>query len=210
MAAKSLTFLGTDTEVGKTYQACILAKALRTSGKTVGVYKPVCSGADEAGATDAHLLREAADFQGPIDLVCPQFFKAPLAPPVAAQLEHRCVDESLLLSGVQEWLERDCLLVETAGGVLSPISESLTCCDLAERLSFPVVLVVPNRLGMVNQALMALEVIQSRDLDLVGLIVNSPLKNDEDASQASNRSLLAKFTSVSIHDSAEEFVDWFA
>ena len=59
-----LFFAGTDTEVGKTYIASLVAIRLRQLGRRVGVYKPVASGCSESAgklvAEDAVALWEAA------------------------------------------------------------------------------------------------------------------------------------------------------
>ena len=69
-----LFVIGTDTEVGKTYVTCQLARLLVERALRVGVYKPVASGCaiDEAGerATDAWGLREAAGLDCELVHVC--------------------------------------------------------------------------------------------------------------------------------------------
>ena len=174
-----LCILGTDTEIGKTYVTAKLAGELVRAGRRIGVYKPAASGvALGSGESDADFLAAAARVEVPIERVCPQCFAAPLAPPVAASLEGRLVNEQQLISGAVWWQERcQLLLVEGAGGVLSPISQRWTCLDLALELSkviesFHVLLVTEHRLGMVNQTLMALEAIDRRKLPLLGTFIN--------------------------------------
>ena len=43
---RGLFITGTGTDVGKTYVGALVAKALRDTGKRVGVYKPVASGCE--------------------------------------------------------------------------------------------------------------------------------------------------------------------
>ena len=196
--------VGTDTEVGKTYQSALLARKL-AGAMRVGVYKPVASGVDPSDpastiASDAEILRQASLGQWPTERVCPQQFSAAVAPPVAAKLEGRRVDESLLVSGVRWWQEQcDFLIVEGAGGVLSPVSDSLTVLDLAERLGFPVAIVAVNRIGVVNQVLLAVQAIDGRGLDVKAIVLNnmSCLENGSprDDSIATNRELLEQFLS---------------
>ncbi len=181
--AAGVFIIGTDTEVGKTFQACRLAEELVKRGVRVGVYKPTASGsapgAELPGSdarllrSDAQLLRRAANCQLPIERVCPQSFAAPLAPPVAARAEGRVVDESLLVEGARWWRGKcDFLIVEGAGGALSPISDNWLVLDLVERLKLPVILVAANRLGMVNQVLLTLEALSTRQLQVTGIVLN--------------------------------------
>lgn len=178
---RGLFVAGANTEVGKTYVAALIAQSLRERGARVGVYKPVASGCprDEAGlvvADDAVALWEAAGRTDELDRVCPQRFAAPLAPPAAAAAEGRCVDARLLRDGVAYWRARsDFVVVEGAGGAMSPISDDDLCLDLARDLGYPVLLVVDNRLGCIAAALQAwwATAAYAPTLDRVGVILNN-------------------------------------
>ena len=151
---RGLFVIGTDTEVGKTYIACLLARHLASLGSRVGVYKPVASGCDATVTTDAELLRAASQTDWPMEQVCPQQFSMPLAPPLAAELEGRSVDKNKLVDGAHWWFGQcDTLIVEGAGGALSPVASDWTVLDLALRIRLPLLLVAPNRLGVVNHVL---------------------------------------------------------
>lgn len=194
MRVNGLTILGTDTEVGKTFQGVQLARHLAANKVNVGVYKPVASGTEPPGCSDAELLLEASGCNVPLSVVCPQQFSAALAPPVAAELENRKVDETLLVAGA-EALQSHCeyLIVEGAGGVLSPVSESMTALDLAVKLGFPVALVAANRLGMINHTLMSLDVISRSGLSLEGVVVGDVPPRADAVLDRTNHELLQKF-----------------
>jgi dethiobiotin synthetase len=176
-----LFFVGTDTEVGKTFQAALLARSLRQRQVRVGVYKPVLSGladlslpSGERGHDDATILGAAAGLDSAlIPMICPQRFSAPLAPPLAAQLESRLVDERLLYNGALWWsVKCDFLLVEGAGGLMSPVSSNLTVIDLAAQFGLPVVLVAANRLGCISHTLLAAEALRCRSINLLAVVLN--------------------------------------
>lgn len=180
---------GTGTAVGKTYVACLVAQAVMSTGKRVGPYKPVESGVDTSTATDSGLLAAAAGCEGQESQVCPQRFAAPLAPHLAARQEGAEVDEELLLSGIDYWRQRsDFVLVEGAGGLLSPISENLFVADLALELGYPLLVVAPNRLGVINDTLQTLVAAATfRDgLEVAGIVLND-VSRDDDPSRDSNR-----------------------
>ncbi|HIA19523.1 MAG TPA: dethiobiotin synthase [Planctomycetaceae bacterium] len=156
-----LFIVGTDTEVGKTYVTVRIAEQLREAGKRVGVYKPVASGCrQEKGQnslSDAESLWVAAGKPADLKAVCPQQFQAPLAPPAAARAEGSTVDGQLLRTGVDHWKQcSDIILVEGVGGLMSPLTEEEFVADLAYDFGFPVVVVVPNQLGVINQTLQTL------------------------------------------------------
>jgi len=188
---------GTDTGVGKTYVAALIARELVAAGKRVGVYKPAASGCRrEAGglvSDDAVTLWEAAGRPGKLERVCPQRFEKPLAPHLAAQAEGKCIDADLLRSGLDYWLERsDVVLAEGAGGLMSPLGDDEYVADLVADLGVPLVVVAANRLGTINATLQTLIAAAAFDqgLPIAGVVLNHPEARPDDPSLASNRAEL--------------------
>jgi dethiobiotin synthetase len=194
-----LFVVGTDTGVGKTYVAAMIARAMVAAGRRVGVYKPAASGcrreAGELVSDDAVALWRAAGSPESLARVCPQCFAAPLAPPVAAAAEGKRVDERLLRDGLQWWTERsDVVLVEGAGGLLSPISDDELVADLAAAFGFPLVVVARNALGVINQVLQTVHVARAYrgGLHVAAVVLNHPAPPADDKSVDSNRAELAR------------------
>ncbi len=185
---------GTDTDVGKTYVAVRYVRMLRERGIRVGAYKPVASGGVTAETSDAHCLWQALGAQVPIERVNRQSFTAPLAPPIAAEQEGRTVIESSLLDGVSAWT-KDCdyLVVEGAGGLLSPISWSMTNADLARAIGYPLVLVASNRLGAVHQVLATVQAALTYELEFESIVLNDVQPSQAGDAQQTNLRLLLPF-----------------
>lgn len=184
-----LFITGTDTEVGKTYVGCCIARQLVSEGVKVGVYKPVASGCIEQNGTwisgDAMELWNAADKPLSLDEVCPQKFIAPLAPHLAAREEGRGVDQELIRSGLKPWLANsEFILVEGAGGLLCPLSdEESYMANLASDFGYPLVIVARNALGTINHTLLTLEVAQRRGLKVAAVVVNHLIETDDQSTQ---------------------------
>lgn len=196
---QGLFITATDTGVGKTYFAALLCEHLRSLGVRVGAYKPVASGCQiaptgEVVSEDGQLLWSAAGKPlAPAD-VCPQRFVAPLAPHLAAAAEGRRVDPALLRRGVERWRGVcDLLVVEGAGGLLSPLSETDSNADLARDLGLPLVVVAPNRLGVLNATLLTLLAAETLGLSVAGVVLNDG-DWPPDASAASNPSELERLS----------------
>lgn|GEM_PF-187156 len=188
-----LTILGTDTDVGKTFVACKIIEHLLRKGSVVGAYKPVASGAASLEQSDGHLLWQATGRLGQLEEVTPQLFSAPLAPPIAAEMEGKTVSANLIREGAQAWLGKcELLLVEGAGGLMSPLTWETTNAVLASRFTFPIVLVSSNRLGVVNQVLTALQAAKSLGLHVSYVVLND-VKPQSDQSSATNDRLLSHF-----------------
>ena len=188
-----LFLTGTNTDVGKTHVGAMIARALVAAGHRVGVYKPVESGCRREGdsliAADARQLWEAAGMPGDLSKVCPQRFEAALSPPQAAALEDLLVDCGLLRSGLDYWRDRsDIVLVEGAGGLMSPLSAEDYNADLAADLGLPLVIVAANELGVINATLQT--IITARavapQLPIAGVILNQTALRGEDASVGRN------------------------
>lgn len=190
-----LFVVGTDTAVGKTFVAARIAAALARAGVRIGVYKPAASGCRRIGRTlvsdDAVALWEAAGRPGELRAVCPQRFAAPLAPHLAAKEERKDIDSRLLRSGIEYWQQRsDIVVVEGAGGLMSPIGERDYVADLADHFRYPLVVVVPNRIGAINSTLLTLIAAASRPkpLPIAGIVLNDVLPPEHgDPATGSNR-----------------------
>lgn len=146
--------VGTGTEVGKTWVACRLARALRRRGPIVAARKPVQSydAGDDLSATDAALLAHATG-EHPA-AVCPQhrWYPVAMAPPIAAEVLGRhpfTIDD---LVGELAWPPAVGVgLVETAGGVRSPLASDGDSLALASTLRPDRVLLVADAgLGTIN------------------------------------------------------------
>lgn len=198
---QGLFITGTDTGVGKTWTACALASRLVERGVRVGVYKPVCSGAEIGAAgqpiwNDLDRLWEAMGRWADPEVICPQKFRAPLAPPLAAEAEGARVDAARLRFGVDWWRGRvDLLLVEGAGGLLSPLTEAETNLDLARDLGFPLLVVAANRLGTINHTLLTLHCAQTHSLAMAGVVL-CDCTAELDHSAESNAGLLLRFADL--------------
>ena len=178
--AAGLFVTATDTGVGKTYITAIVARALRSTGRSVGAYKPVCSGAEVAADgtlswNDVDTLTNAIGGQFDSERVCPLRFRAPLAPNVAARREHAQIDFEQLCEGARWWQGRvDILLVEGVGGLLCPLTERETIADLALALRYPLLVVARLGLGTINHTLLTVEAARSRGLTVSGVLLNEP------------------------------------
>ncbi|HEY6561510.1 MAG TPA: dethiobiotin synthase [Polyangiaceae bacterium] len=158
-----IVLLGTGTDVGKTYVGVALARELQrlAPSRRVFALKPVESGVVRGVAVDARALEAAAPGTG---YPSPHPLYA-FEPPVSPHLAARRANVSIHLERIAAWL-RDAeaeapadsiYIVETAGGVFSPLSAALTNLDLARALEPAIwVLVVPDALGALHDSRAAL------------------------------------------------------
>ena len=184
---------GTDTGVGKTVLTTLLTRFLRERGSNVAALKPICSGT----RADARALHIAMDGALTLDEINPWHFRAPIAPLLAARKENRRLKLSQVLAHTRMMQERfDILLVEGAGGLLSPLGENFDSRDLIAVLHATPIIIAPNKLGVVNHILLTLEALPKKLRAKARVVLVSPLKPD--ASAKTNAKLLAEFTKAKI------------
>jgi dethiobiotin synthetase len=145
-------------------------------------FKPSETGCGGARPADALLLRRAS-FRPtlPLDLICPYPFSLPLAPAAAAAQAGVRLRPRDLATAARRLAAVDpsaCLLVETAGGLLSPFAPRFTGADLARTLRLPVLLVAANRLGTISHTVLCVREIRRRRLPLLGVVLVDTTPHD--------------------------------
>jgi len=159
IAPGRLFVTGTDTGVGKTLVAGILAAAWRAH-----YWKPIQAGTGEAPDSET-----VAGWIG-AERVLPEGYRLrePLSPNQAAAREGLRLDpERLHLPRVE-----GPLVVEGAGGLLVPINERFLMIDLILRLALPVLLVARSGLGTLNHTLLSIEALRARAIRPIGVVLN--------------------------------------
>jgi dethiobiotin synthetase len=180
----------TGTDVGKTFVTRGLIGALRAGGRQVAALKPIVTGFEpaEAEGSDSGLLLAALGrpvTPETVAQVSPWRFAAPLAPDMAAAREGRQVDYGAMLNFCRSAIaeNRDALLIEGLGGVMSPVHPEHTVLDWAAALDLPLILVAGSYLGTISHTLTALDAITRRGLSAAMLVVSetpgSPVRLDE-------------------------------
>ncbi len=176
---------GTDTGVGKTLCAAGILEAYRQQGFSTIAMKPVASGCEQTDEglrnEDALLLMQHMSEQANYDEINPYAFLPPMAPHLAAARNDLVINSGALVEQAHALASRaDRIVIEGAGGWLAPLNEQQTFADLAVQFKLPVVLVVGIRLGCLNHALLTVENIQHRGVNMAGWIANIGLENTSD------------------------------
>lgn len=184
---RAVFIAGSHTDVGKTWAACAILKAARDKGWSVEALKPVVTGYLPSVATDTSdpgrlLSALGRDLSAQaLAAMSPLRFEAALSPPMAARLEGVTLTLADLLAVCRPVLAAqtaDLLLVEGAGGVMSPMAEDATGLDLQLALGLPTILVGGSYLGGVSHTLTALEVLRARGLAVLGVVVSQSADPD--------------------------------
>lgn len=204
----------TDTDVGKTAIAVGLVSFLSRLGFNVGVMKPVASGAVRGNSgqlisTDVTRLVEASLSTDPISWVNPYCFRAAVAPSLAAEMENVQIKMEKILDCFQKISgHHDIIVVEGAGGILTPIFKNLLVVDVIKALQLPTVIVSKAGLGAINHTTMTYECLKSRELECLGFFLNRYPKSPN-LPEKTNARIITALTKVpylgSIPDVGDQF-----
>lgn len=160
--APLLVVVGTDTGIGKTVVAALLARALARRGR-VRYWKPCQTGTE----SDTDAVRTLAAL--PADALVEPCYALPLpASPdqaAAAAGTHVHLERLRAALAAARAADRSPLVVELAGGLLVPYDGRTSQADWLERDALPVVLVARSGLGTLNHTLLTLEALRARHLE---------------------------------------------
>ena len=162
-----LVVCGTDTDVGKTVVSAWLVQGLNAT-----YWKPVQSGLDGGG--DRGRVQQLLKLPNERFITETYAFEQPVSPHWAAELEGRTLNPEHL----QLPVTTRALIVETAGGLMVPLTRHWLQIDQLESWSCPIVLVARSGLGTLNHTLLSLEALRRRNLDVLGIILNGPTHAD--------------------------------
>lgn len=195
---------GTGTEIGKTHVAVALLHAWRHILEARGLerprvagLKPVESGVTPGATTDIATLEQASTFH--VKRVSPPYMLTrAVSPHLAAASEGRTIELTEILRPIHDArASADAVLVELAGGLFTPLAAGLTNCDVARALEADaVLLVVPDRLGVLHDVAAATRAAQAEGLTLTGILVVAPA--EPDASTGTNAAELSVVTSLPV------------
>ena len=173
--------VGTGTDVGKTWVAARLLAGLRAAECSVAARKPVQSfdPADDPLSRDAAVLGSASG-EAPETVCHPErWYEVALAPPMAAEELGRSSFGIAELMGELCWPEPvqrgrpvDVGVIETAGGLRSPLAADGDCLDLCVALAPDLVLLVADAgLGTSNVVRLTAGALGALDV-LVAVVLN--------------------------------------
>jgi dethiobiotin synthetase len=200
---RGLFVTATDTGVGKTVLSAALLAAMAAAGERVRAYKPVVTGLDDEQEVAArgswpadHELLAAVAGMAPEE-VSPLRFGPAVSPHLAAELAGVRIDPAQLLAAASAGEPGRTLVVEGVGGLLVPLAEDYTVCDLAVALRLPLLIAARPGLGTINHTLLTVRVARAAGLD-VRAVVLTPWPAEPSPMERSNRETIARLGAVQV------------
>lgn len=212
MTRAGLFVSGTTTGAGKTTITAGLARALVARGRSVAAIKPLETGVEPV-AEDAVALAHACGRPALAD--DPDWYRARVAAsPYAAALEGEAAPDLARIVARIARIDADFLLCEGAGGLLVPVDRDHTIADLACSLAMPLLLVAPDRLGVLSDVLAIHEAARHRDLSVAAIVLSATTRNPDLSARTNARILreriAAPVVSIGHGESIEPLLDALA
>lgn len=200
---KAVFVTGTDTGVGKTLVAGLLARYLREHGCRAITQKWVQTGIrDDPSDIATHLSLMGAEpeaIQEYEEDVTPYAFDLAASPHLAAAHENTRIDPRRIIASFRKLSEAfDAVVVEGAGGIMVPLNDKTLLVDVVTALALPVVVVAANKLGAINHTLLTVEALQTRNIEVLGIVFNTLDRQQDETVLRDNPEIVKTFARVPI------------
>ncbi|MFH1423140.1 MAG: dethiobiotin synthase [Planctomycetota bacterium] len=191
--ANGIFITATDTGAGKTTIGVALAAYLQKKGCNIGVMKPVESG----GTSDSQVYTAVIKTGDPPELINPYHFNMPVSPHQAAREEGKEVKYEVIESAFNQLsAKHDFVIIEGAGGLLSPITDELLSADLIKKFQLPILVIAKPQVGTINHTLLTLRCAEQMGIPIIGIIINYSQDTRGGIATKSKPEEFSKFTTV--------------
>ena len=190
---------GTDTDIGKTLISSFFVRGLNSF-----YWKPIQSGIESR--TDSQTVEKLAQVSKEKIIKEAYVFTKPLSPHWAAEIDQKTINfDKLRLPKVQ-----GSLIIETAGGLMVPITRNFLQIDQIKQWNLPVILICKSSLGTLNHTLLSIEALNRRNIEILGLVINGEkhLDNPKTLVDFSGIPLITEFPYIKNMDSNNLDILW--
>ena len=190
---------GTDTDIGKTLISSFFVRGLNSY-----YWKPIQSGIESE--TDSQTVEKITNVNKEKIIKEAYVFSQPLSPHWAAEIDQKIINFNMLalpkLDGP--------LIIETAGGLMVPITRNFLQIDQIKKWDLPVILVCKSSLGTINHTLLSIEALGKRNINIIGLVINGEkhLDNPKTLFEFSGIPIIAEFPYLQKIDSNKLDILW--
>lgn len=191
---------GTDTHVGKTFITTGLAATMQSLGYSTCVYKPIQTGAvEKSGFAQSPDLVFVKTIDPYIKTASTYLLKEISSPIIAAEAEKVIIDRTTIIKDFDSIKKDvDCTIVESTGGVMTPLAPKFLTSDLIKDLELPAVVVVRPDQGIINQTLLTINHAESKGIRVRGVIINAIPERTTNIDLKNAPRLIEEFTNAKI------------
>lgn len=200
---------GTDINVGKTFITAGLAATMQSLGYSTCVYKPIQTGAIEKnGFAQSHDLAFIKNIDPYVKTASSYLLKQPSTAVLAAEAENIIIDKNIIKNDYELILKgHDCTIVESTGGVMTPLAPNFLVSDMIKELNLPVIIVISPNSGVINHTLLTINHATSKNIKIRGVIINNFPERTNDIDLKNTPRLIEEYSDVKILGIIKNFHD---
>lgn len=200
---------GTDINVGKTFITAGLAATMQSLGYSTCVYKPIQTGTlDKNGFMQSPDLAFIKNIDPYVKTFSTYLLKESATPVIAAEKEKIIISKDLIKKDYDTIVsEHDCTMVESTGGLMTPVAFNLFISDIIKFLDLPVILVVKPDAGTVNHTLLTINHAISKGLNVRGIIINRFPEETNDLDIKTAPRLIEEYSDAKVLGIIKNFAD---
>lgn len=196
---KKIFVTGTGTDVGKTFVTALIVKKFCDAGFSAGYFKAAASGEEiENIPADAFQVKKISGLKYDMKNAVPYSFKNSFSPHLAAKIENKKIDFSVIEKNFREAEKNfDFLTVEGSGGIICPLrfdEKILMLDDIVKKFNLPVIVVVDSKLGEINSAVLTVEYLRTKKISVKGFIFNR--YDEKNILHIDNKNVIEKITNL--------------
>lgn len=195
---------GIGTDVGKSYATGWLARLAQAAGRSVITQKFVQTGTHDM-SEDIIVHRRVMGIQltteDLLHVTAPEIYSYPASPDLAAEIDGRPLDLQKIEKATEALHSKySTVIIEGAGGIMVPLTDSLLTIDYLASRSLPTVVVTNGALGSVSNTLLTLNAVKDYGIDLFAVMYN-PFFDRDKRIAAHSHDYLRRAVSQSFPDS---------
>lgn len=200
---------GIDTDAGKTYATAWLATQFLKEGKTVITQKFIQTGNKDYSEdiTKHRQLMKVEPYPDDVDhTTAPVIFSYPASAQLAARLDGKEIDLSVIDRATEKLASKyDVVLVEGAGGLMVPVTDTFFTIDYIATRGLPCALVTNSKLGSINHTILSIEALRTRNIPIPYILYSEHLDDDPLISE-DTRGFIARYVERNLPDTKLLFV----
>ncbi|MDD3436865.1 MAG: dethiobiotin synthase [Candidatus Gastranaerophilales bacterium] len=200
---------GSDINVGKTFITAGLAATMQSLGYLTCVYKPIQTGAlGKDGFMQSPDLLFVKNIDPYIKTYSTYLLKEALIPVIAAENEGININKNAVKKDYEAIIqEHDCTIVESTGGIMTPVGKNLLISDVIKTLDLPAVIVIKPTSGTINQTLLTINHARTKGLKVRGVIINDYPESSSDVNLKTIPRLVEEYSDAKILGVVRHFDD---
>lgn len=189
-----------EKQSGKTLAAAGVAATMQSLSYSVGVYKPVQTGALELnGFKTSPDLAFIKKLDPNITTSSSYLLTGTDSPIVSAYNEGISISlTSISDEYTNTFKDTDCNIIEGSNSITTPISPDITEMDLVKKFDFPLILVVNPKINNIDDIIRGIKYIQSESIKFLGVIINQYDENSDNTSEKYFPQMIQEICKVNI------------